>query len=146
MLSKKLKACLSATVMAGVAAFAVATTVAAWPNPAYAVNNCTAVTNAEFATDIAHGHAFVKHHAEFVNGKVINGLAFPLPTIGDANAFAVFLTGILNAPTANKALVNNRHGYWDAATGTVIITNLKPLDCGTAFRPTSGMTYYNNLN
>ncbi|MBN9671317.1 hypothetical protein [Roseibium aggregatum] len=144
MRTNRFKSALAAIALAGVTAAVV--TVTAWPTPAHAVNNCTAATNHDFATDIAHGHAFVKHHAEFVHGTDIAGLAFPLPTIGSAAGFAVFLEGILNAPTADKALANNRHGYWDATTGTVIITNLKPLDCGTAFRPTSGMTYYDNLN
>ncbi len=113
--------------------------------PAQAANNCTATTTLDFATDIAHGHAFTKHHAEFVNGKVIDGLAFPDPTIGNAATFTTFLDGILTAPSNNKSLTNNRHAYWDTRTGTVIITNLKPADCGTAFRPTAGKTYYDGL-
>jgi len=114
--------------------------------PAAANAACTAATNAEFAASIAHGHAFTKHSAEFVNGAVIAGLAFPDPTIANADAFQTFLTPILDGATADKALANNRHGYWDATTGTVIITNLAPDDCGTAFRPTAGMAYYTALN
>ena len=115
------------------------------PGSALADNNCTATTNHGFATDIAHGHAFTKHSGEFVKGEVIAGLAFPDDTIANADDFATFLEGILDAPSDNKALSNDRHGYWHDATGTVIITNLKPADCGTAFRPDDGKTYYDNL-
>lgn len=116
------------------------------PTTALAGDDCTATTSASYASKIAHGHAFTKHHEEFVKGKVIASLAFPDDTIGNANDFASFLDGILTASTTlNKALKNKRHGYWDARTGTVIITNQSPADCGTAFRPTSGKTYYDNL-
>ncbi len=111
-----------------------------------AVAACGAASNAQFAAAIAHGHAYTKHAAEFVNGAVEAGLAFPDPTIANANDFAGFLEGILNAPTQNKALVNGRHGYWDATTGTIIITNANVNDCGTAFRPSAGVTYYNSQN
>jgi len=117
----------------------------ALPGSALAANNCTATTYLGFATDIAHGHAFTKHSAEFVNGAVIDGLAFPDPTIANADQFTTFLNGILDAPSDNKPLSNDRHAYWDDATGTVIITNLKPADCGTAFRPNAGKAYYDNL-
>lgn len=113
---------------------------------ALADNDCTATTNAEFAAKIAHGHAFTKHSDEFVEGKVIAGLAFPDPTITNADAFGTFLDGILAAPSDNKPLTSNRHGYWDDKTGTVIITNLAPIDCGTAFRPDDGKVYYDDLN
>ncbi|TYC48538.1 hypothetical protein FMN50_26085 [Rhodobacterales bacterium] len=139
------KSGLSGLLLAALAAFSIFTIVGAEISPAYAEDKCTATNNSEFATHIAHGHAFTKHSSEFVEGVVIGGLAFPGPTIENADAFATFLAGILDNPSANKALSASRHGYWDAATGTVIITNPKPDDCGTAFRPTAGKSYYDNL-
>jgi len=106
---------------------------------------CNDASSATIAASIAHGHAFVKHSAEFVHGAVIDGLPFPDPTIGDADAFGTFIHGILDAPTASKGLVNDRSAYWATPTGTVVIVNLNVDDCGTAFRPNSGMEYYDNL-
>ncbi len=95
------------------------------------------------ATAIA-GHAFGPHQAEFVNGQVTAGLAFPNPTIADAAALATFVKGILRG-TAGVALAGGtRTKYWHAATGTIVIFNNAVADCGTAFRPTAGITYYNN--
>ncbi|AUR06012.1 hypothetical protein PhaeoP72_04095 (plasmid) [Phaeobacter inhibens] len=114
--------------------------------PALAHAACTATNNTEYSAAIAHGHAYTKHSAEFVHGKVIDGLAFPDPTIANADEFATFLLGIMNAPTESKPLANNRYAYWHTPTGTVIITNDNANDCGTAFRPLTGKTYYDNLS
>lgn len=107
---------------------------------------CTATDNTQRAGAIAKGHAFTKHNAEFVTGTVIDGLAFPLPTIANANGFATFIEGIMNAPDQSKALINDRRAYWSGTTGTVVIYNGKADDCGTAFRPNLGFVYYTNLN
>ena len=114
--------------------------------PAFADNDCTATNTTEFANKIAYGHAFTKHSAEFMHGVSISGLAFPDPTIANEDAFATFLEGILGAPSNFKNLMNHRAAYWDARTGTVVITNLAPVDCGTAFRPLMGKAYYDALN
>lgn len=106
---------------------------------------CTASTVADQASAIANGHAYTKHKDEFVHGKVINGLAFPNPTIADAGEFATFVAGIMNSPTQQKSLLNQRTGYWDASTGTVVVLNLHADDCGTSFRPTAGISYFNSL-
>ena len=98
------------------------------PSPSHAAS-CTATTNSAFATTIANGHAYTKHKDEFVEGKVIDNLAFPDATIASAGE--------------NKSLANSRAAYWDSRTGTIIITNANAGDCGTAFRPTDGVTYYN---
>ncbi len=107
---------------------------------------CAATDNAQRASAIANGHAFTKHNAEFVNGTVIDGLAFPLPTIANAGTFATFIEGIMNVPDQSKALINNRRAYWSGTTGTVVIYNGNADDCGTAFRPNLGFAYYTNLN
>ncbi|TRL37447.1 hypothetical protein FNA46_15170 [Rhizobium straminoryzae] len=101
--------------------------------------------HADLATKIAYGHAFTKHSGEFVKGVVIARLAFPDKTIEDAEKFAEFLTKILDLPSVSKSLTNSRAAYWDSRTGTVIIFNPLPEDCGTAFRPTSGKAYFDNL-
>lgn len=108
--------------------------------------HCTATDNATTSAAIAHGHAYTKHHAEFDNGAVIDGVAFPDLNITNANDFAIFLDGILDAPSQNKVLNNNRHGYWDDVTKTVIIVNQGVTDCGTAFRPMAGVAYYDGLS
>ncbi|MDA5095584.1 hypothetical protein O2N63_15955 [Aliiroseovarius sp. KMU-50] len=108
--------------------------------------DCGAANNADLADSIAYGHAYSKHHAEFDNGAVVNGIAFPDEDITNANDFALFLLGILNTPSLNKALNNDRHAYWDTPTGTIIIENRNVDDCGTAFRPNDGVDYYNRQN
>jgi hypothetical protein len=114
--------------------------------PAAATANCTAGSIATQANAIAHGHAFTKHHAEFVKNAVFDGLAFPDDTIANADEFGAFIGGIMSTAAASRALAGNRTAYWDARTGTVVILNLDVNDCGTAFRPVAGMAYYNNLN
>ncbi|MGE6740788.1 hypothetical protein ACQKGC_10980 [Allorhizobium pseudoryzae] len=121
--------------------------IAASPALVHAKNACTANTavHADVAAKIAHGHAFTKHSDEFVHGVIINGLAFPDPTLESADDFAGFLTKILDNPTVSRGLANSRTAHWDARTGTVIIYNPLPEDCGTAFRPYDGKTYFDDL-
>lgn len=107
---------------------------------------CNSSSTATIAANIAHGHAYTKHAAEFVHGTVIDGLAFPGPTIANADEFATFLQAILDAPSDSKVLANSRSAYWATPTGTVIIVNLNVDDCGTAFRPIAGKQYYDSLS
>jgi hypothetical protein len=86
------------------------------------------------------------HGAQFVQGTIIAGLAFPNASITTRKEFATFIEGIMNNPTAPKPLNNNRTAYWHTATGTIVIRNLGADDCGTAFRPDAGQLYYTNLN
>jgi filamentous hemagglutinin len=44
-----------------------------------------------------------------------------------------------------KALSGGRTAYWDSATETVVIHNPRAVDAGTAFRPTNGRSYFDNL-
>ena len=107
---------------------------------------CNAHTQIAQAVEIGHGHAFAAHQAEFQEGVVIAGLAYPGPSIGNADQFSILIRSIMANPSQNKALINNRHAYWDNATGAVVILNMNANDCGTAFRPNAGIAYYNNLN
>lgn len=106
---------------------------------------CPGTTAATQATAIANGHAFAKHQSEFVTGKVIDGLPFASPTIVTQLQFASLIEGIINAPDQHKALNNNRTAYWSGGIGTVVIVNLDADDCGSAFRPNAGFTYYDEL-
>lgn len=106
---------------------------------------CPATTVATQATAIANGHAFAKHQGEFVTGRVIDGLPYPLPTIVTQLQFASLIEGIINAPDQHKALINNRTAYWSGGIGTVVIVNLNADDCGSVFRPNAGFTYYDEL-
>ncbi len=117
------------------------------PTFANAQNDCTANTadHTDLANKIAHGHAFTKHSAEFVKGAEKAGLKFPDPTIGNADAFATFLKDILDDPDVSRGLSNGRTAHWDSRTGTVIIYNPIPADCGTAFRPDLGKAYFDDL-
>lgn len=105
----------------------------------------SATTAPTIATHISNGHAFTKHGGEFVNGVVMNGLAFPDATLASKSAFATFLQPIIGGTGTSKALSSSRHAFWDARTGTVVIFNPGADDCGTAFRPTAGEAYYTSL-
>ncbi len=121
--------------------------ITASPALVHAKNDCTAdpVDHKDLAAEIAYGHSFTKHWAEFVEGFVIDGLAFPDPTIESADEFAGFLTKILDNPTVSRSLSSSRTAHWDDRTGTVIIYNPLPKDCGTAFRPNHGKAYFDGL-
>lgn len=108
---------------------------------------CRATTLAGTADAIARGHAYAKHvthGAEFRRGRVIAGLPYPLPSVTSKALFAERILAAMRARD-DKPLANRRHAYWQAATGTVVITNLNAKDCGTAFRPDNGRRYYENL-
>ena len=85
------------------------------------------------AGHIANGHAWTKHQAEY-HGTAITSLA----------KFQSLVDTILK--TSGAAMSNGRHKWWDATTKTIVIFNPKDGDCGTAFKPTAGKTYYDNQN
>jgi len=84
------------------------------------------------ALQIAHGHAWDKHSLEY-------------PEYDNANEFASHVDSVMNNPTENKDLPNNRSAYWGGDSGTVVITNPADPDGGTAFRPKNGKNYYDGL-
>jgi filamentous hemagglutinin len=87
------------------------------------------------AQEIAGGHAFAKH--------VIKEGQFP--GITTPQQFAAHIEKIIDKPSAVKNLSNGRTAYWDSASATVVIRNPKAVDGGTAFKPTDGVKYFENL-
>jgi filamentous hemagglutinin len=59
--------------------------------------------------------------------------------------FSSHIENIINNPSDVKILSNGRIAYWDDANQTVVIRNPSAADGGTAFKPTQGKTYFNNL-
>jgi hypothetical protein len=114
---------------------------------------CGARTDDEIAETIARGHAYRKHvegrdngetGREFDAGRVIARLAFPPPTIGSPDDFGRHVQRVLGSGF-NQAIERDRHKYWDPRSGTIVIVDRKSRDCGTAFRPSGGRRYYDNL-
>ncbi|MCH4091118.1 two-partner secretion domain-containing protein [Acetobacter sp.] len=88
------------------------------------------------AEEIANGHAFDKH---VIDQNEFGG------AITTKQQFADQIENILNNPSATKQLSNGRTAYWDNSSGMVVIRNPKAADGGTAFKPTNGKAYFNNL-
>jgi hypothetical protein len=85
------------------------------------------------AGHIADGHAWTKHKAEY-HGSAITT---------DAQ-FKALVEKIMKTP--GVAISDGRHKWWDATHKTIVIFNPKADDCGTAFVPTAGKSYYDNQN
>jgi len=118
-----------------------------------AAARCGATSDEEVAETIARGHAYRKHvegldngetGREFDAGRVIARLAFPPPSVASPDDFARHLRRALGSETAAD-LERERRKYWDARSGTIVIVDRKSRDCGTAFRPSGGRRYYDNL-
>lgn len=84
------------------------------------------------AIAIANGHAFDDHIREF-------------PEIKTREQFAQLINNIMNNPTDRKPLRNNRTVYWDDASGTIVIEDPCDADGGTAFRPSAGRQYFDEV-
>lgn len=105
---------------------------------------CSATTNATIADKIANGHAWTEHSTEFVAGKVIANLAMPsTPKVSTIAEFKAHIQAALNSAT-NKTLLRDRKAYWYAPTGTIVFYDKNSADCGTAFRPIAGKSYYDS--
>ncbi|MBU9808854.1 hemagglutinin repeat-containing protein, partial [Rahnella sp. SL6] len=87
--------------------------------------------------DIADGHAFEKH--------VLEQNEYADLGIKTKEQFAQHIENVVRNPTSTKELSNGRSAYWDQSSGTVVIRNPKAADGGTAFRPTNGRAYFDNL-
>jgi RHS repeat-associated protein len=87
--------------------------------------------------EIASGHAFEKH--------VIQQSEFKNLGIRTREQFANHIENVINNPTATRQLSGGRTAYWDDATGTVVIRNPRATDGGTAFRPTLGRKYFDEI-
>ena len=118
--------------------FAVATTLALFPVSAHA-GHCSVAQKwdakhaAAVAAKIAGGHAWTKHAGEYY-GTAVNSAA----------KFKSLLEKIVK--TAGVGLSGARHKWWDTTTATFVVFNPKDNDCGTAFKPTAGKSYYDNQN
>jgi hypothetical protein len=87
------------------------------------------------ADKISSGHAFDKH--------VVQEAQFP--GITSAQQFSSHINGIISNPSDVKTLSRGRTAYWDEQSKTVVISDPKSADGGTAFKPSQGKTYFNNL-
>jgi hypothetical protein len=87
------------------------------------------------ARRIAGGHSYGKHVRD--KGE--------FPGVASPDQFAVVVSIVMSAPTANKALSGGRHAYYNAPTNTVVITDPRSGDGGTCFKPDRGFEYYRNL-
>ncbi len=83
---------------------------------------------------IASGHAFSSHVAEFEDLGV--------KTEDD---FASHINKVVSRPSVVRQLGDGRSAYWDDASGTVVIRNPHDPDGGTAFRPSTGKKYFDDL-
>ena len=94
---------------------------------------------------IGNGHARTKHvqgvnniqGREFDNGIVINGLAFPKPSILTKKEFREHIKEIMDKPDDTQTVGGVTY-YWDDDTGTLVVHGPGNKDKGTAFRPDNG--------
>ncbi|WP_133719247.1 RHS repeat-associated core domain-containing protein [Methylocaldum gracile] len=87
--------------------------------------------------EIAGGHAFEKH--------VLQQGEFQGLGIRTREQFAKHIENVINNPTATRQLSGGRLAYWDDATSTVVIRNPRAADGGTAFQPTLGRKYFDDI-
>jgi filamentous hemagglutinin len=87
------------------------------------------------ARKIADGHSYDKH--------VIKQKEYPGVT--SKPQFQKVVQETIDNPSAEKPLKNGRYGWWNDSSGTVVIYDPNSPDGGTAFRPTAGKSYYDNL-
>jgi filamentous hemagglutinin len=91
---------------------------------------------AQIARKIAAGHAYDKH-------VVAEG---QFPGIASRAAFAALIEGIIEHPSASRALASDRMAWWDEASGAVVIANPHDRDGGTCFKPRAGRPYFDHLH
>jgi filamentous hemagglutinin len=84
------------------------------------------------AQQIANGHAWPKHRGDF-------------PEFSTEAEFAQHIDQILANPSASKSLARGRAAFWDDKTKTVVIRDPNSPDLGTAFKPSGGKAYFDNL-
>ena len=88
----------------------------------------------EVAYDIAYGHAWNDHRIDWVNLG-----------LNTQQELAEHIENVITFSTESKSLDGDRRAYWDSTSGTVVIENPSDSDGGTAFRPTRGKQYYDDL-
>ena len=83
------------------------------------------------ANQIANGHAFEKHAAEF-------GVETP-------EELEEVVKDTLENATQSRELTDGRTAYYDEETNTLVIVNSSSPDGGTVFKPETGKTYFEKL-
>jgi len=107
------------------------------PNSAHSSANAARLRGQLAGDEIAGGHAFEKH--------VIQRGEFTGLGIRTREQFARHIENVVNNPSASRQLSGGRTAFWDDATGTVVIRNPRAADGGTAFRPTLGREYFEDI-
>ena len=89
------------------------------------------------AEEIAGGHAFDKHVVQKGEYRDLG--------ITTREEFSKHIKDVVSNPTSFRELNGGRSAFWDEASGTVVIKNPSAVDGGTAFRPTNGRAYFDDL-
>jgi filamentous hemagglutinin len=58
---------------------------------------------------------------------------------------ATHVESVMTNPSAMRSLGGGRSAFWDNASQSVVIRNPSAIDGGTVFKPTTGISYFNNL-
>jgi hypothetical protein len=66
-------------------------------------------------------------------GKSTSSIRLEFPWIKSKDQFAQFVDGVIHQSDRAGELKSGGFGYWDDATGTMVIINPADLDGGTAF-------------
>lgn len=84
--------------------------------------------NHQIANNIANGHAYTRHSAQF--------------GFTTREEMAAHIERIMNHPSAMKPLARGRMAFWDDASQTIVIFDPYRVDQGTAFIPDHGLRYF----
>jgi filamentous hemagglutinin len=98
---------------------------------ANAARNLVSLNRQLASQEIAGGHAFAAHAAEF--------------GFRTRAQMAAHIEKVMANPTATRSLSGGRTAFWDKATQSVVIRNPSAADGGTAFIPKEGEKYFRNL-
>lgn len=90
---------------------------------------------ASWAERIAAGHAYRRH--------VVVRREYPL--INDRQQFAALIEDVIVNADEVRALEFGRYAYWRNEIATLVIVDPGHRDGGSAFRPTTGKTYFDEL-
>ncbi len=102
--------------------------------PACSSVNALKLKNSLISKEISGGHAFTKH---VITRNEFGGFS--------QFEFEQHIRNIINNPTEMKILTRGRTAYWHQESRTVVIRDPLHRDGGTAFRPTLGKKYYDEV-
>ncbi|MDQ7814929.1 MAG: DUF2341 domain-containing protein [Patescibacteria group bacterium] len=88
------------------------------------------------ATRIGNGHAYDKHVLE--QGQFVD-------IVKNRSDFTKHVYNVMKNPDEYRQLSGGRAAYWQWRTNSIIITDPKNNDAGTAFQPFMGYDYFKNL-